>query len=398
MAAAIMLFLGGCAHTPILHIPAQDKEKPRKLAVLFDGTANDEGSHTNIAKLQSLITLQSNSNISAVYIEGVGTGARFVGMATGWGIGRDVREAYLYLAENFDAKRKDEIYIFGFSRGAYAARILAALLHVAGIPDLEKIPQKKRADYIDEIYDAYKSKKTFEERRKDVMKKTGTMPVSVDVEFMGIWDTVEALGWPDYKENIDLPNARYNDQLCNIRKAAHAVSLDDDRARIFTPVLLTRQHLFTDCEFKKAQFDDVVNEVWFSGAHADVGGGYGDTYIAGVSLNWMLNQIKPYNLVPKEARVYADPYGKTHDPESGLFGLIYHKMNRDITAYADGTPYNQGRLRIHRSVLDRLAQVPAQSHESHWFESDKYKHCFAKKNDSLEYLQERNCFEVVGDD
>ena len=118
--------------------------KTRDLVIFFDGTSNDEGSHTNIAKLHNLVTLQNRSDISTTYIKGVGTGTKIIGMAMGWGIGDDVREAYLYLIDNYDHKYKDRISIFGFSRGAYTARILASLLYVAGIPDVKHLTQKRK--------------------------------------------------------------------------------------------------------------------------------------------------------------------------------------------------------------------------------------------------------------
>lgn len=390
------IVITGCAgNTAVTHIPTKVNGKPVKLSVFLDGTANDEGSHTNVAKLHNLTSLQNNGNISSTYIKGVGTDSKIIGMAMGWGIGHDVREAYLYLAENYNHQRSDEIYIIGFSRGSYAARILSALINVAGIPDVRGIMKGERYSYIEKIYDAYKSEKSIADRRNDVSKVIGYTPKPVKIEFLGLWDTVEALGWPDYKEDVVLPNPRYADQLCNVKKAAHALSIDDDRARIFTPILLTRNHLTQQCE-TEVDINSVVEEVWFSGAHADVGGGYGDTHISGVSLNWMLKQLAPFNLVPVGSQVYEDYSDVTHDPESGFFGLIYHRLNRNLSAYTIGTEYNNGRLKIHQSVLDRLAIKSPKYYESHWFQSAKYKHCFKKNGNGLDYLNSENCFDIVG--
>ena len=368
--------LFGCVHTAYNHIPTYGPVYGNKnLVVFLDGTANSEVSHTNIAKLHNLITLQSRPDISATYIKGVGTGIDVVGMAFGGGIGADVREAYKYLCENYNPESDDKIFIFGFSRGAYAARILAALIYVAGIQDLRNDPdeqdnltkqekrkrEREKGQFVSEIYSAYKSTKSISERRKDVYALTRTKYRRVEIEFMGLWDTVEALGLPDYKEDFVHPNNRYADQLCNIKKAAHAVSIDDDRARVFTPILLTRKHLISDC--KEKVIDNFVEEVWFSGAHADVGGGYKNTQIGGVSLNWMLSRIETYKLLPKNTRVYANPYDKTNDPEEGLlWGLLYHRVNRNLDAYS-ASEYNHGRLKIHQSVLDRVACVPIDWHE-----------------------------------
>lgn len=391
---AIVLMLTGCTSmTAINHIPKGSDDEAKKLVVFLDGTANDEGSHTNIAKLHNLVSLQSRYDIRTTYIKGVGTDGKVIGMATGWGIGHDVREAYLFLAENYNEKRGDKVYIFGFSRGAYAARILSALINVAGIQDTADIEgKKKKYEYVDSIYKAYKGEKPLDQRKKDVAKVIGHYPESQHIEFMGLWDTVEALGVPDYEEDWKAPNARYGDQLCNINSAAHALSVDDDRARIFTPILLTNSDLIREC--KNKNIDAIVDEVWFSGAHSDVGGGYLDTDISGVSLNWMLNKIKKYNIIPFGSGVYSDSSGLTHDPEAGVWGLIYRKKNRDLYSYAHLNGYNNKKLKIHKSVIDRLRENLPKDHEYQWADSE-YKHCFVRKQKGLNYIGGNDCFDVV---
>lgn len=408
-----LLLLCGCGNIAISHVPYQAEPVQKKLAVFFDGTANDEGSHTNVAKLHNLVRLQSRVSISTTYIKGVGVDSKVLGMATGWGIGQDVRQAYRYLAENYKREFKDEIYIFGFSRGAYAARILASLVNVAGIPNVSRIGnEKERIKYIAEIYGAFKSdgEKPIAERRKSVRRVLRSPYAPVRIKFMGIWETVEALGWPDYKENVDVPNPRYADQLCNVDKAAHAMAIDDDRANIFTPILLTRSHLIREC--RDVNINEVVSEVWFSGAHSDVGGGYKNTQISGVSLNWMIDQIKkadnPENvtdtsycfancLLPPGAGVYGDFAGRTHDPEGGLWGLIYKRKNRDLDAYTeDDGKHLGGRLKIHQSVVDRLAMCKVQSHESRWFTKGKFGACATDSGHGFAFnWNDPNCRKAV---
>ena len=429
---AILFVLGGCAHSPaVQHLPKQDDPtQPKQLVVFIDGTRNDEGSHTNISKLHKLVTLQPNTNVQAVYIEGVGNGYKIGGMALGWGIGRDVREAYLFLAENYRSPR-DKITLFGFSRGAYAARVLAGLIHVAGIPDLSQYPmdeksaslkgeklknyqRSKRQNLINKIYAAYKGKDLKIAKRRDLVaevfdraiqsdKFSISKPDDVEIQFMGLWDTVEALAFPDYAENIEKPSKQYVDQLCNITRAAHAVSIDDDRARVFTPILLTLDHLkkclpgdYNNDKEKTMDIAEIVEEVWFSGSHSDVGGGYLDTDISGVSLNWMIGQIQDVekSLLPVGTKVYQDPLGKTHDPEKAM-GIFYQKRQRDLPCYAqkiyaqkmDVPPSadKQVKLKIHPSVFKRLSAIPVQHFEFKWMGGDQkdenrgtYKNCWKK--------------------
>jgi hypothetical protein len=198
---------------------------------------------------------------------------------------------------------------------------------------------------------------------------------------MGLWDTVEALGLPDYEENFQDPNLFYGDQLCNVEQASHALALDDDRADIFTPILLTRGNLLEECrdgdsggkistsklEDQKRLLSDgmmkrlnqTVNEVWFSGAHADVGGGYPNTLLSGVSLNWMIGEVKTFaaGLLPENSKVRSDPLEPVHDPEAGLFwGTLYNRKWRSLDQYVANSPYNNGHLKVHDSVIERLKQ------------------------------------------
>ncbi|MBR9754138.1 DUF2235 domain-containing protein [Cobetia sp. 4B] len=398
--ALVCIVLSGCSHVKSVdQIPKSKDDEPKSLVIFLDGTANDEISRTNISKLHSLVSLQGRSDIITTYIEGVGTNTNIIGMAMGWGIGHDVRQGYSFLANNYRYERGDKIYIFGFSRGAYAARILAALIHTAGIQDISKMDDKAGHEYIDKLYDAYKGEKSLTQRRKDVATVAKLPLVSRDIEFLGLWDTVEALGTPDYKEDTKLPNRRYGDQLCNIKSAAHALSADDNRARAFTPILLTYSELTRECK-EKVVIDDIVDEVWFAGAHSDVGGGYADTNIDGVSLNWMLQKIQDYDIVPANSSVYADPLDLTHNPEHGAWGLIYRKASRSLFEYAETSRYNDHKLKLHRSLLNRLnARIP-RSFEYQWCElgetgRSEFQDCFICSTEGIKYKYNSDCFTVV---
>lgn len=367
------MLITGCA-APIAKTSDPTTEAPpRRLAIFFDGTANDESSNTNIFKLYELVTDKvEKSRLGTFYIEGVGANAKVIGMGTGWGIGYRVKLAYKYLANTY--RKGDQIYLFGFSRGAYSARILASMLYHVGLPES---PNRSTLgdDDVAAIFDAFKGDLTREERKlaakRAVAAIDGLPPFKpVDITFMGLWDTVEALGVPDYQENVVLPNKRYGDQLCNVKRAAHALALDDDRARIFTPILLSRPHLLEHCtvgeenapwslspEGVKDRLNQVVDEVWFTGAHADVGGGYKnkDTGLGAISLNWMVEKLIDDGLLPAETKKFeGNPDGDVHNPEAGLWGAIYRQKWRSFIEYAGSSPYNNGKLKIHTSVINRL--------------------------------------------
>lgn len=176
---------------------------------------------------------------------------------------------------------------------------------------------------------------------------------------VGLWDTVEALGWPNAREDIDMPNGRYEDQVCNMDKVLHAVALDDNRATMYTPILMSLPRLWQHCADQPGKARGAhVTEVWFAGAHSDVGGGYGRGYLSGVSLNWMLGEVGRIGIggrsvFPQEAGVYADPLDIVHDAQGNnlLFRRIFKRRARDLQGYAGQTGQT---IKVHESAIARL--------------------------------------------
>lgn len=228
-------------------------------------------------------------------------------------------------------------------------------------------------------------------------------------------DTVEALGVIPTKEafkekilgskdpqNIINPNGNYIDQICNVRNIYHAISLDDNRANVFTPIIITSDHVAEICESKEGSSLTKVEEVWFSGAHADVGGGYSihennkkgeeidrDVSLSGVSLNWMMARIKVAapELLPGYAEVFQNPLGYVHDAQNN--NPIYKNITRHeiITKYLEFSRYSK--IKIHSSVFKRLA-LPADmrkklGYDSEWYKLDQLSECFDIGN-SGEYI------------
>lgn len=393
MLYAVIGVLGGCSIASKQMTTATSEAK--HIAIFFDGTNNDEESDTNVKRLHSLLTLQQRPDIATFYIEGVGSERRFIGMGTGWGFQARVKPAYRFLLENY--RKGDRIYVFGFSRGAYSARVLSSILYHAGLPTNPNLSSQEIADL---VYDAVKDPLTTaseNERMKEVKDKLAKVPGlslsehTVSVEVLGLWDTVEALGFPDwgarikhklgiepYFIDVDIPNQRYGDQLCNVKRAYHALSIDDNREWIFTPLLLGRKAMLDRCpaDGKHILGTDgkvipgQLKEVWFSGAHSDVGGGYQDSMMSGVSLNWMIGQLKDTGILPKDTSVNADPFGRSHDPEAGLYGLMYKNINRNIGSYLTDKERHRkeflNTMCVHPSVLDRRRTIELKPYENQW--------------------------------
>lgn len=390
--------------------------EPKHIAIFFDGTNNQEESDTNVKRLHSLMTLQKRPDIATFYVEGVGSEYGAIGMGTGWGFQERVKPAYQFLLDNY--KPDDKIYIFGFSRGAFSARVLTSLLYHAGLPQHAKLPSSEVAEI---VFDTVKHARANEpgwrqEVRKQLKDEHALILANgndnINVEILGLWDTVEALGFPDwgariahkmrikpYAIDIDIPNTLYGDQLCNVRRAFHALSVDDNREWIFTPLLLGRNALFSKCGNAGAMqnpdggiIPGRLVEVWFPGAHSDVGGGYHDSMMSGLSLNWMIGQIAKAQ-AEEEAQAAADPgkatgprepilaphaavnedaFGRSHDPEAGIFGPIYHNINRNIGAYlTDRTRHREefvDTMCVHKSVIERRRTVALKAHENHYLD------------------------------
>jgi uncharacterized protein (DUF2235 family) len=409
--------------------------------IFYDGTANDEGSDTNVKRLHSLITLQNKPNIASLYVQGVGTNFDPVGAAFGAGINARVALGYEFILNHYQRRGPDvpadEIYIFGFSRGAFNARILATMLNFAGIVReipkegaLRKLTPKQLAEAVHEA--TFGTFIEFPKAERDSVRRMEKLAadleklrlrsdvsngdVAVPVKVLGLWDSVQALGLGTLIENLpvhffsvppradtDEPNLRYGEKLCNVERAYHALSIDDNRATTFTPLLLSRDHMFKGCPPNKGMLDEhraikagALQEVWFSGAHSDVGGGYATSALSGVSLNWMLNRLRCDGLLPKtgdgllskadciggkdvklvreddkpvrkdDKPVREDFLGGSHDPRAG-WGAIYPNVSRDLVDFSFHdkaiVKANPRPLCVHESVVQRRGLIGTNQHE-----------------------------------
>lgn len=321
----LIAFSTGCAS----HLPASDEKKseffirsyqltgnPNKhksIFIFLDGTANDPKSETNVWRLYDSLSKASDPQATGIYIEGVGNRDEqpVLGMMLGKGMEERILKGYEFITQNYNPK--DDIYIFGFSRGAHEARALAGFLAYAGVPIIldenrnhlskigndiiELVKDKTDEDYLDKwtSWVTHQSPPLLADEIKDKLKLEMR---AAEVTFLGIWDTVPGSSFKEYgdcKENIGIvkkyfywlpllsKGERYkSDSYPAIHQIAHAVSLDEKRSK-FAPLLI--------CPAIKSEYTK-LNEVWFPGAHADVGGGYSDSNdLAGISYNWMIDLL-----------------------------------------------------------------------------------------------------------
>jgi uncharacterized protein (DUF2235 family) len=239
------------------------------------------------------------------------------------------------------------------------------------------VTDRKQAQAMaDHLFTAVKAKEAKAADRRGRVQATlqkyhhPAMVARVPVMFLGLWDTVEAMGNPLAGSNpYDLPSKNYGDQLCNVTRAAHALSADDNRNRSYRPVLLTGAHLLADCP-DAGGIDAGVSEVWFTGDHSDIGGKeagkHKNRQLGGVTLNWMLAAAAPFDLLPGHA-----PFPQTPDAVSGngQDSLPDGKAQARAAAIRLRTAdrlYRSAMIDVPASVLLNLEVRPRAGHEFEW--------------------------------
>lgn len=361
--------------------------------VTIDGTANTPVSRTAAARLHEMVETYSYSPnrahpLAIWYAEGVGSADLDIGgKALGSGVDDDIRKAYAFLTQVW--KPGDCLFLNGFSRGAYGVRALDGLLYMAGIPDLAAIDVKARGAIVRQLFDAYKFSGSLAgraERIDTVYARNGldrlTGPkraagfreggTAVVVEAMTVWDSVQALGIPDRTEEPIEGPRYFLITACNVRAIFQPLSLDDNRAYSFTPILAGGGQATEACRGGGAGSQDVnpvIRETWFSGAHADVGGTYDtggallDGELASVSLNWMIEELNGPDCdrcgdmlgLPERLRLPEDRLTAVHDGKRTSFAYRWlYRQTRKPRAYWAQVYGSDARIAVHASVFDRL--------------------------------------------
>ena len=293
----------------------------KRLVVCCDGTWNkpDNETITNVEKIAR--TVQTDPRAAGgdyqlvYYVSGVGAGSyaadRLLGGAFGFGLEHNVIAGYRFLAQNYEPG--DEIFIVGFSRGAYTARSVAGMVGRVGLLTKKALVEEKlpaavriyqRTDPPDGAFGA-----SVEEFKHDHCH-----PAPVD--FLGVFDTVGALGVPGFMRHAP----RFHDvQLsAQILRARHALAVDETRMK-FAPTFWEAPEQPSGAHTE----DPRVKQVWFEGAHSDVGGGYRKTGLSDTALLWMAREAHAAGLV-FDAPLLAHYVGSgsdpvRHDPLSRMF-------------------------------------------------------------------------------
>ncbi|MGH6636910.1 MAG: DUF2235 domain-containing protein [Gammaproteobacteria bacterium] len=333
----------------------------KRIVICVDGTWNtpdqrDRGrpSFTNVAKMAEAIAPRDKRGMNQLvyYDKGVGTGRldRLCGGIFGYGLSKRLENAYRFLVEHF--QEDDEIYLFGFSRGAYAVRSLGGLIYNSGL---------LRKEWISKFHDA----RRLYRRRDDASKPSAvearlfrkSFAREITIKLIGVWDTVGALGIPPLlRLDIKLFNKRFiiDSNIANKRLQFHDVTLAKHIENAF--------HALAIDEVRKPYAPSVwrqrpdasaqrLEQVWFPGAHCNIGGGYDDTGLSDIAFMWMKDRAEECGLAFDQdymrENVRPNALGELRKARTGLFKLLPPCL-RPIGAFNET---------VDQSALQRMAKV-----------------------------------------
>jgi len=356
----------------------------KNIVLCSDGTGNSDtkGRGTNVFKLYEAVDIHGykteNEKVEQVafYDDGVGTENfavfRMLGAAFGFGFAKNIRDLYTELVHVYVPG--DRLFLFGFSRGAYTIRALAGMIQYCGVLDRrnrERFPDEtelKKAvmvcwkEFEKVAFPRFMRDKTrragkaTEDPNPSVRwKRLGSHDRQIGIDFVGVWDTVGAVGMPvdEIKWILNWICPRKFNELTpgpHVKRACHALSIDDER-RTFHP------ELWNERDAAPGQ----VDQVWFAGVHSNVGGGYPKQGMSLVALDWMMsnaeNMKDGLRFIPaarQYVRAQQDVHDKLYDSRAG-YAVYYRWDPRNIARICK--EHGIDRPKIHSSVFERIVNT-----------------------------------------
>lgn len=295
----------------------------KRIVICADGTwQSPESEHpTHVMRLaRGIAPVDARRQKQVVFYDwGVGSeGDRIKGGATGAGIDKNIMDAYRFIVHNHDAG--DALFLFGFSRGAYTVRSLAGFIRNCGVL------KRAHAARIPEAYELYRARhKTSApgEDRATLFRRDYAVADRTAIAFVGVWDTVGALGIPaPFIGTLNSGRYLFHDAEPSsiIECARHAVAIDENR-QDFEPTLWTR----------KPGLD--LKQVWFSGVHTDIGGGYANHALGDHAGVWMAGEAERCGLRFEPhfgAQMQPDYRAPQHNEYKGAYRLLRRSAPRAV--------------------------------------------------------------------
>lgn len=298
----------------------------KRLVICCDGTWNSlkQPARTNVSKVWDAVPGEAADGVrqKSRYLKGVGAGlpllGHLAGGAFGWGLSANVREAYRFVVENYSPG--DELFFFGFSRGAYTARSTAGFIRNCGVLRAE------HAGLIDEAYLLYRDRDKSTGPDSDAavrFRAEHALENVTPIRFIGVWDTVGALGIPlSGGRWLNRFNRRwqFHDMTLSstVQSAFQALAVDEHR-KSYVPAVWEPSP-------KAAEQEQEREQVWFAGAHSDVGGGYREHDLSDLALRWLVSRAERCGLDFDPGAfgdlTAANPQGKLHNSLNVFFRLF----------------------------------------------------------------------------
>lgn len=291
----------------------------KRIIICSDGTWNrpeenlEEDVPTNVLKFARGIAPMDKKGIKQVVFYDWGVGSyhnRAAGGAFGAGLEKNVMDGYRFLVHNYE--KGDEIYLFGFSRGAYTVRSLSGLLNNCNIL------KGTESNRIEEAFELYKNPDYIPMDDYTVnWRKKYSIEDSQIIHFIGVWDTVGAVGLPfSFFGLIKEKHRFYDNKLgSNVKTARHALSLDERRVDFEPTIWKNNNHT-------------ELKQVWFAGVHSDVGGGYKNDIdganLADIPMSWLMKEAESSGLAFEDFLYQnnLNPLAKQHDEYKGFMRFL----------------------------------------------------------------------------
>lgn len=303
----------------------------KRLIICCDGTWNTPQLKdvTNVVHIARAIKPRSADGTEQVvfYDWGVGTDDKLdslSGGAIGEGLDKNITDAYRFLVHNYEPG--DELWFFGFSRGAYTARSCIGLLRNCWLL------HKTKAQLISKAYHIYRTKWHADAENAETFRQHNGRPVNI--KFLGVWDTVGALGIPlSIFGSINHDRYQFHDTTISsiIENAYHALAIDEKRKPFAPTIWLTKKDR------------QRTEQCWFADVHSDIGGGYPEAGLSHIALRWMAEKARMSGLMLDEnylSTVYATQNEtRLHDSYKlpmralGSFNRIIGSTNADETVH-----------------------------------------------------------------
>ena len=337
----------------------------KRIITCNDGTWNkpntiDDGAGvmTNVEKIYKCIATVDRTGSRQVkfYDEGVGTGPglwhKMVGGISGAGIDKNIKDTYKFIMWNYEPG--DELFLFGFSRGAYTARSLGGLIRNCGILRPEFL------HLVDEAYELYRDRTILAHPNSDAMRSfrkqyshNGTS--ETQIKCVGVWDTVGALGIPlRFFQLSNKERYRFHDITLSdwVKNAFHALAIDE-RRKTFCPTLWETS--------KNVPKENRMEQVWFSGVHANIGGGYKQNGLSDITLEWMMKkssqlglhfdktELKDDSSIPKQLHIRSMMKGFMRDSMSDFWIYRFLETARWRIMYYKRDEINPSKICLDKS-------------------------------------------------